>query len=72
MRAATPRDEGPGIRHVTFHFPEEALDNEALRERFDFQPGFLEDKLGIETRYLARRGEATSDLCAAAVDALLE
>ena len=66
------RFTGPGIGHITFVFPEEVLDNAALRERFEFKPDFLEVKLGIDRRYLARWGEATSDMCAAAVDRLLE
>lgn len=68
---SSSRPEGPGIRHIAYHFPQETLDNEALRRRFEFKPDFLESKLGIERRYLARPGEATSDLCATAVDRVL-
>lgn len=69
---ATVRPNRPGIKHIAFHFPEEVLDNDALRERFEFKPDFLEGKLGIERRYRARFGDATSDMCVAAVDRLLE
>lgn len=70
--AARPGRSGPGIRHITYHFPETALGNDELRQRFEFSPGFLEEKLGIERRYLARYGDTTSDMCAAAVDRLLD
>jgi 3-oxoacyl-[acyl-carrier-protein] synthase-3 len=65
------RREGPGIGHITYVFPEETLDNDELRRRFEFKPDFLEVKLGIDRRYRARWGDSTSDLCAAAVDRLL-
>lgn len=69
----SPAQRGePGIRHITYHFPEDALENDALRERFEFDPGFLEAKIGIERRYLARKGDATSDMCTIAVKRLLE
>ena len=61
----------PGIKHVTHFFPEDALDNDMLRARFEYEPGFIENKLGIERRYHARRGDATSDMCATAVRSLL-
>lgn len=69
--AAETRRSGPGIRHIACFFPETALDNDELRRRFEFSEGFLEEKLGIERRYLARVGDTTSDMCAAAVDRLL-
>jgi 3-oxoacyl-[acyl-carrier-protein] synthase-3 len=68
---ARGRREGPGIGHITYVFPEDVLDNDQLRQRFEFKPDFLEVKLGIDRRYRARWGEATSDLCAAAVGKLL-
>ena len=64
--------EGPGIKHVTYYFPPTTLDNAELKGRFEFKPDFLEEKLGIERRYLAAKGDATSDYCVSAVTSLLE
>lgn len=64
--------EGPGITHVAHYFPPTSLDNDELRQRFEFKPDFLEEKLGIERRYVAAKGDATSDYCAQAVNRVLE
>ena len=62
---------GPGIKAVAHYLPPTPLDNDQLKQRFEFKPGFLEDKLGIDRRYVAAKGDATSDYCVEAVNRLL-
>jgi 3-oxoacyl-[acyl-carrier-protein] synthase-3 len=59
-----------GIRDVASYLPERRLHSGELQERLGFKPGFLENKVGIETRRLAAPDESTSDMCVRAFEAL--
>ena len=61
----------PGLADLACHFPERSEENASLTERFDFEPAFLRDKLGVERRYLCGPDEAVSDLAVAAAERLL-
>ncbi|HYC48256.1 MAG TPA: ketoacyl-ACP synthase III [Burkholderiales bacterium] len=61
-----------GIEAIAHAFGSRRIDNVAEGARQGFDSGFVRDKLGIATRYAAAEDEATSDLAAAAVKAVLE
>ena len=59
-----------GIKHINSYLPETVLTNDVLEERFTFNPGFLERKIGIYERRIAGKEESTSDLCVKAAEKL--
>lgn len=59
-----------GIKHISSYLPEGILGNDSLDARFTFNPGFLERKVGICERRIARKDESTSDLCVKAAEKL--
>jgi 3-oxoacyl-[acyl-carrier-protein] synthase-3 len=59
-----------GIRDVACYLPEGTLQSSELAARLDFKPGFLEDKVGVETRHIAARDECTSDMAVRAFEKL--
>jgi 3-oxoacyl-[acyl-carrier-protein] synthase-3 len=61
-----------GIKHISSYLPEEVLGNTELEARFKFNPGFLERKVGISERRIARKEESTSDLCVKAAENLFQ
>ena len=61
-----------GLRDVACYLPEKTLTSAELSTRFEFNPGFLENKVGIETRHIAGVGESTSDMAVRAFERLLE
>ncbi|HVS08750.1 MAG TPA: ketoacyl-ACP synthase III [Planctomycetota bacterium] len=69
-----PRGEGgePGVAAVASYVPARAVENAELAQRFGFERAFLEEKIGIERRYVCAPDEAVSDLAVAAAERLLE
>lgn len=59
-----------GIRDVASYLPEATLTSAELARRLDFKPGFLEVKVGIETRHIAAPRESTSDMAVRAFERL--
>lgn len=59
-----------GIRDVACYLPEAELTSAELAQRLDFKPGFLEVKVGIETRHIAAANETTSDMAVRAFEKL--
>lgn len=62
----------PGIAALASFLPERVLTNEELYARFQYEPGFLERKIGIERRYVCGPDEAVSDLAVGAARKLFE
>lgn len=62
----------PGIVAIASAFPARSLDNEELYARFGYEPGFLENKVGIRRRYVCGPEEAVSDLATSAATKLFE
>lgn len=60
-----------GIRAVSHVFGEKRCDSEALAKQHGFDLEFIRGKLGIEERYVAGEGQATSDLAVAAARKVL-
>jgi 3-oxoacyl-[acyl-carrier-protein] synthase-3 len=61
-----------GIRDVGCYLPGGTLTSAELSERLGFKPGFLENKVGVETRHVAAPDESTSDMAVKAFERLLE
>ena len=62
-----------GIDHISFSFPSgQAETNDELVSTHGFDPGFISEKLGIDSRLKLAREETVSELCANAVRQLLE
>lgn len=61
-----------GIESIAHAFGANRIDNVEFGRQRGFDPGFIADKLGIETRYTTTKDQASSDLACAAVCALLE
>jgi 3-oxoacyl-[acyl-carrier-protein] synthase-3 len=61
-----------GIEAIAHVLGANRVDNAQFGRQHGFEPEFITDKLGIETRYTAAVDEAVSDLACAAVAALLE
>jgi 3-oxoacyl-[acyl-carrier-protein] synthase-3 len=59
-----------GIRDVACYLPEGKLHSAELQERLGFKPGFLENKVGVETRRIAASEESTSDMAVRAFERL--
>ena len=59
-----------GIRDVACYLPEGTLRSSELAARLDFKPGFLENKVGVETRHIAAPDECTSDMAVRAFEKL--
>jgi 3-oxoacyl-[acyl-carrier-protein] synthase-3 len=59
-----------GIRSIATYFPKNRVGNEELIKRFGLSTEFLKEKVGVETRAIADRGETTSDMCFAAAKLL--
>jgi len=59
-----------GIKHISSYLPGTVMTNDNLEKQFSFAPGFLERKVGIIERRIAREDESTSDLCVKAAEAL--
>lgn len=62
----------PGLAAIASHRPARVLDNDELVRRFGFERAFLEQKIGIERRYLCAEDEAVSDLAYEACRKVLE
>jgi 3-oxoacyl-[acyl-carrier-protein] synthase III len=61
-----------GIRDVACYLPEGKLESAELHARLGFKPGFLENKVGVETRRIAASDESTSDMAVHAFEKLRE
>jgi len=61
-----------GIRDVACYLPEGKLHSAELQTRLGFKPGFLENKVGVETRRIAAADESTSDMAVHAFERLRE
>lgn len=61
-----------GIRDVACYLPEGTLHSADLQARLGFKPGFLENKVGVETRRIAAPDESTSDMAVRAFERLQE
>jgi 3-oxoacyl-[acyl-carrier-protein] synthase-3 len=59
-----------GIRDVASYLPATTLSSAELTEKFGFKPGFLENKVGVETRHVSAPDESTSDMCVKAFERL--
>jgi 3-oxoacyl-[acyl-carrier-protein] synthase-3 len=59
-----------GIKDVACYLPEATVRNTDVAERLGFKPGFLETKVGVETRHISAPDESTSDMCARAFERL--
>jgi 3-oxoacyl-[acyl-carrier-protein] synthase-3 len=59
-----------GIRDVACYLPERRIESSDLSERLGFKPGFLENKVGVETRRYAAADETTSDMAVRAFERL--
>lgn len=70
MNAPTPN--APGIAAIASYKPSRFITNDELVARFGFEREFLEQKLGIERRYVCAEDEAVSDLAVAACERLFE
>src|SRR5438552_1199111 len=62
----------PGIAAIAHVYGGRRIDNAAESARHGFDVAFVREKLGITTRYAATDDQATSDLAADAVKAVLE
>ena len=60
-----------GIRDVASYLPERVVHNADVAEVLGFKPGFLEQKVGVETRHVSAADESTSDMCVRAFAALV-
>lgn len=60
-----------GIRDVASYLPERVVRNTDVAAELGFKPGFLEQKVGVETRHVAAPDESTSDMCVRAYEALV-
>jgi len=60
------------ITAVTHHVPERVVTNFDLEKLLDTSDEWIRTRTGIQTRHMAAKGEATSDLAAAAARKLLE
>lgn len=57
----------PGIADIAVYLPERVVDNDELVRRFGFERAFLDEKVGVRRRHIARPDESTADMgCAAA------
>jgi 3-oxoacyl-[acyl-carrier-protein] synthase-3 len=61
-----------GIRDVACYLPDGKLHSDELQARFGFKPGFLENKVGVQTRRIAAVDESTSDMAVRAFERLRE
>lgn len=61
-----------GIRDVACYLPPGVRTSEELSQRLGFKPGFLENKVGVETRHIAGDDESTSDMAVRAFERLVE
>lgn len=61
-----------GIKDVAGYLPERIVRNADTAAAMGFKPGFLEQKVGVETRHVAAPDESTSDMCARAFARLVE
>jgi 3-oxoacyl-[acyl-carrier-protein] synthase-3 len=59
-----------GIKDVACYVPARTVENAEIAARFDFKPGFLRNKVGVEIRHVAASDESTSDMCVRAFDQL--
>lgn len=59
-----------GLRHISYHVPENIRGNAELIEKNGFDESFLKDKIGIRERRISSPDEATSDLAVAACEKL--
>ena len=61
-----------GIRDVACYLPTGELHSAELQSRLGFKPGFLENKVGVETRHIAATDESTSDMAVRAFERLTQ
>ncbi len=59
-----------GIEQIEVNLPKEMVTSSMLAEEFNFDLGFIEDKIGVKKLYISN-GETTSDLAVQAMDKLL-
>jgi 3-oxoacyl-[acyl-carrier-protein] synthase-3 len=62
----------PGIAAISSYLPERVIDNDEVAARFGFERAFLDDKIGIRQRHIARADESVADMAVAAAERLLE
>jgi len=67
-----------GIADIATYLPEKVIGNDEkvigndeLIERFDFDPAFLENKIGVKERHVAAADESVSDMAVQAAQTLL-
>lgn len=60
-----------GIRDVAGYLPEKEVRNADVADELGFKPGFLETKVGVQTRRISAPDESTSDMCARAFESLV-
>lgn len=61
-----------GVKDVAGYLPERVVRNADTAAELGFKPGFLEQKVGVETRHVAGPEESTSAMCERAFAALVE
>lgn len=59
-----------GISDVASYLPEATVRNTDIAEELGFKPGFLENKVGVETRHLSAPDQSTGDMCVRAFEHL--
>ena len=64
--------EAPGLAAIASYVPERVIDNDEIIARFGFERAFLDDKLGIARRHIARSDESVADMAVAAASELLK
>jgi 3-oxoacyl-[acyl-carrier-protein] synthase III len=67
----TTTQNSPGIVDIATYLPSRVIGNEELIERFEFDPAFLENKIGISERRIAAPEESVSDMAVEAAQTLL-
>lgn len=69
MASGTNQGE-PGIAAIGSYLPERVIDNDEVVARFGFERGFLDHKIGIRRRHIARADESVADMAVAAAERL--
>jgi 3-oxoacyl-[acyl-carrier-protein] synthase-3 len=63
-------NKGYGVAAVTGYRPAKIVDNDEIVARFGFDRKFLDNKIGIEKRYIAAADETVADMAVAAAERL--
>lgn len=65
-------DQSIGLTDIAVYLPETIVDDEEIRRRFGFKQDFLDNKLGIHYRHIARDDETVADMAVAAAETLFD